>query len=72
MQKFSDVKLDISKMSLEEMEETRKHIRELLTNLNHHIMMIKIVTHKHSSKSYSYCIDTTVNLVVVERTETEK
>lgn len=51
MQKFSDVKLDISKMSLEEMEETRKHIRELLTNLNHHNMMIKIVTHKHSSKS---------------------
>lgn len=43
MQDFSDVKLDIPNMTLEEMKETRDNIYEH----NYHATMRKIAGHKH-------------------------
>lgn len=49
------VKIDTSKMTLEELEETRTKVQDLLTNLNHEIVLRKMANYKyhHSSNEES-------------------
>lgn len=46
---FLGIEVDITNMTLEELEETRKEVRDMLAHLEHEILMIKMAKNKHSS-----------------------
>lgn len=51
MYDFFGVKIDTSKMNLEELEETRTKVQDLLTNLNHEIVLRKMANYKYQNSS---------------------
>lgn len=51
MYDFFGVKIDTSKMTLEELEENRTKVQDLLTNLNHEIVLRKMANYKYSNSS---------------------
>ena len=48
MYNFMGVKIDTSKMNLEELEETQAKVQDLLANLNHEIVLRKMSNYKDS------------------------
>lgn len=51
MYNFFGVKFDTTKMSMEELEEIRTKVQDLLTNLNHEIVLRKMANYKHTYSS---------------------
>ena len=51
MQDFFGVKVDTAKMTLEELEEAQKKVRELYSNLSLQIRLRKMAERKHSSSN---------------------
>lgn len=51
MQNFFGVEIDTENMTLEELEEALKKVRELYSNLSMQIRLRKLTEHKHSNPS---------------------
>lgn len=51
MYNFMGVKIDTTKMTMEELEETRAKVQDLLANLNHEIVLRKMANYKYSNSS---------------------
>lgn len=51
MKNFSDIEIDISNMTLEELEEAQKKIRKLYSDISLQIVLRKMAEHKHSSSN---------------------
>lgn len=49
MQNFFGVEVDTASMNLEELQEARKKIREMLVNVEHQIVLRQMAERKHSS-----------------------
>lgn len=49
MQNFFGVDVDTANMTLEELQEARMKTREMLSNLEHQILLRKMVNRKYSS-----------------------
>ena len=46
MQKYFDVKIDIASMSTEELQEAKVEIREMLSNIEHQLLLRKMAERK--------------------------
>lgn len=44
-----DVKFDMSKMTLEDLQKLRKEARQVLANVEHQLLLRKMANHKQSS-----------------------
>ena len=53
MQNFFGIEVDTANMSLEELQEARNKTREMLSNLEHQILLRKMANHKYSSNQSS-------------------
>ena len=53
MQNFFGIEVDTENMSLEELQEARNKTREMLSNLEHQILLRKMANHKYSSNQSS-------------------
>lgn len=53
MQNFFGIELDTANMSLEELQVARNKTREMLSNLEHQIVLRKMANRKHSSNQSS-------------------
>jgi hypothetical protein len=51
MQDFFGIKIDTATMTLEELEEAQKKVKELYSNLSVQISLRKLAEHKHSSSN---------------------
>lgn len=49
MANFFGIEVDTANMTLEELQEARKKTREMLSNLEHQILLRKMSERKHSS-----------------------
>lgn len=49
MQKFFDIEVDISSMTTEELQQARNQIREILTNIEHQLLLRKMYERKLKS-----------------------
>lgn len=51
MQKFLGIEVDTASMTTEELEKARKEIRNMLSNIEHQLLLRKMAERRHSSLS---------------------